>query len=138
MADRQEKWPMLRSFFNFPFLEEEPWELEARQQSGLSVSEDQNHVYVEAHLPGLNPDQIEVTFDKGILWVRGEKKEEEEDKKKKFYRKASSSFSYRVHIPGGIDEKKEPEATYKDGVMKVTFAKSSQNQAKKIQVKTKP
>jgi len=121
--------------FRFPSLwEEEEKELTAGVPSGLSVSEDEKNIYVEAALPGIDPKDIEVTFDKGILWIKGEAKEEE--KKKKYYRKASRSFSYRVAVPGEIDEKVEPEAKCKNGVMTVTFAKSPKTQPKRITVKT--
>ena len=52
------------------------WLHEFSDLSGLSVSEDENHVFVEAALPGLKADEIEMTFDKGILWIKAEKKEE--------------------------------------------------------------
>lgn len=102
--------------------------------SGLSVSEDDKHVYVEASVPGVDPDKIEVSYDKGVLWIRGQQ-EQERDGGRKFYRKASSSFSYRMAIPGNVDGDKDPEATYKNGIMKVTFNKIPEPQPKKIAVK---
>lgn len=102
--------------------------------SGLSVSEDDNSVYIEAALPGIDPKDIEVTFDQGVLHISGEAKEEE--KKKKYYRKATSSFSYRVAIPGEVIPKTEPTATYKNGMMKVTFKKIAPSKPKRIEVKT--
>lgn len=130
---------MPRSFWNVPtrlssILDEDDWQ-SFLPSSGLTVSEDDRHVYVEAAMPGLDADKVEVTFDKGVLWVRGNKEESEEDKNKKFYRKASSSFSYRVAVPGDIDEKAEPDASYKNGVMKVTFAKTPVSEPKKINVR---
>ncbi len=104
--------------------------------SGLTVSEDENTVKVEAAMPGLESSNIEVTMDKGVLWVRGSRQESEEDKKKKFYRKASSSFSYRIVVPGNIDENRDPEAVYKNGIMHVTFHKIAEVQPKKIEVKS--
>lgn len=106
------------------------------EPSGLSVSEDDTHVYVEAAVPGLKSDEIEMTFDQGILWIKGEKKEETEDKTKKYYRKALSSFSYRISVPGNIDLSSQPSATYKNGVLRVTFVKTSKSQPKKIPIKT--
>jgi len=116
--------------------EDEEWLMSPSTQSGLSVYEDENNVYVEAAVPGINPKDVEITYQNGYLWVRGETKEEEKNKKKKYYRQASRSFSYRVAVPGEVDTNKEPEATYKHGVMTITFAKSPKAQPKKIQVKT--
>jgi len=132
-----------RKFLSFPSFslpnfwdEDEEWLTAPSTQNGLSVYEDENNIYVEAAVPGIDPKNVDVTFQDGYLWVRGETKEEEEDKKKKFYRKASRSFSYRVAIPGDIDHAHDPQATYKHGVMTITFSKSPKVQPKKIQVKT--
>lgn len=124
-------------FRNFFLSDDDFWETDFTTPSGLSVYEDEQHVYIEADLPGLREEDIEITFEKGVLWIRGERKEEEKGKEKKYYRKASSSFSYRVLVPGLIDEKKEPEASYKEGVMTVTFEKSQQNRARKIKITKK-
>jgi len=137
MSEKKEKSLAFRPFFSFPFFDEDFWGMDMTPQTGLSISEDKDHVYVEAHLPGLDAKDIELSFEKGMLWIRGEKKEETEDKNKKYYRKASSSFSYRVHVPGQIDEKKEPDASYKDGVIKVSFSKTPGSEAKKIAIKVK-
>ena len=132
-----------RKLLSFPSLslpefwdEDEEWLTSPSTQSGLSVYEDADNVFVEAAVPGIDPKNVEVTFHDGYVWIRGETKEEEGDKKKKFYRKASRSFSYRVVVPGDVDATKDPEATYKHGVMTITFAKSPKAQPKKIQVKT--
>jgi len=123
--------------FRFPSL----WEEEEEENylslpnvpSGLAISEDDKNVYVEAAVPGVEPDNVEVTFNKGVLWIKAEG--EEEEKGKKYYRKASRCFSYRVAVPSNIDEKIEPEAVCKNGVMKVTFAKTPESKPKKITVK---
>lgn len=122
------RFPSVRSFWD----DEEDISL-SNAPSGLSISEDEKNVYISASLPGIDPKDIEITFDKGVVWIKGETKEEE--KQKKFYRKATSSFSYRVAVPGELDQNKEPEASSKHGVMTVTFAKSPKTQPKKITVK---
>ena len=102
--------------------------------NGLSVSEDKEKVYIGAALPGIDPKDIEVTFDNGILHISGEAKEEE--KEKKFYRKATSSFSYRIAIPTDVNPREEPEASYKNGMMTVEFKKTAHSKPKKITIKT--
>ena len=115
------------------WLDEEEWS-SFLPSSGLTVSEDEKHVYVEAAVPGLDPEKVDVTFDKGVLWIRGSQDQEEKEEKK-FYRRASSSFSYRVAVPGEIDESVDPEAVCKNGVMKITFNKKPQVEPKRIAVK---
>lgn len=124
--------------FSLPSLwdEDEDWFMTPSTQSGLTVSEDDSKVYIEAAVPGIDPKNVEITYQDGYLWVRAETKEEEKDKNKKFYRQASQSFSYRVAVPGEVNPNKEPVATYKHGVMTITFDKSPKAQPKKIQIKT--
>jgi HSP20 family protein len=132
-----------KSFWSFPQIRipsprdwEDEWLTLPGFSNGLTVSEDEKNVYVDAALPGVKPEEIDVTFDKGYLWIKGETKEEEGDKKK-YYRKASSSFSYRVAVPGELDQNAEPEASYEHGIMRVTFTKVPKTPPKKISVKTK-
>lgn len=98
---------------------------------GLSLSEDEKNVYVEAAVPGVDPKDVEVTFEKGVLTMKAEKKEEE--KGKKYFRKATSSFYYQV-APGDIDITAEPMAVCKNGMMTVTIPKAVKSIAKKIKV----
>lgn len=42
--------------------------------NGLSISEDDKKVYVEASIPGVDPKDVDVIFEKGLLTIRGEKK----------------------------------------------------------------
>ncbi len=100
--------------------------------SGLQVSEDEGHVFIETSLPGLSENEIEITYEKGNLMVRGEKKESEEDKNKKFYRRSSRSFMYQMAVPGNIDDSVEPHAEFKNGVAKITFQKKKKDQPKRI------
>ncbi|MBI2008251.1 Hsp20/alpha crystallin family protein [Candidatus Amesbacteria bacterium] len=104
--------------------------------TGVTISEDEKSVYVSVSTPGLAESDLDVKFDKGVLWVNGEKKEEEDDKKRKFYRRSESRFDYRVTVPGDIDTSVEPDAVYKNGIMTVKFSKSPRSQPKKITVKS--
>jgi HSP20 family protein len=101
---------------------------------GLSVSEDDKQVFVTAALPGVEEKDIDITYDKGVLWIKGASQEETSAPKRTYYRKSTANFSYSVTVPGDIDTTSEPQATYKNGVMTVVFAKHPQSQPKKIKV----
>lgn len=107
------------------------------KESGLSISEDDTHVHIEAAVPGLSVDDVEVTFENGVLWIKGEKKEEETDKKKKYYKKAMTSFAYHIAVPGQIDTSREPEAVLEDGMMKINFLKVAKETPKKLKIQKK-
>ena len=103
------------------------------QGSGLSVSEDDKSIYVEASLPGIDPTKVEVTLENGVLHIAGTSEEEKSDRK--YYRKTASSFEYNVALPSEIDDSVEPKAESNHGVMKITFTKASKAQPKKISIK---
>lgn len=124
--------------FSLPSIwEDEDWPfgLDFQDQSGLSISEDEKNVYVEAHVPGIDPADIDVSFQDGYLWIKGETRETEESKKRKYYRRSQRSFSYRVAIPADVNMSIEPSAACRNGVMTVTLPKSPKTQPKKIAVK---
>lgn len=140
MSEEQPRhfWPFPRSRHPFSFLEnvDDDWDLhEFTNPTGLTVSEDDEHIIVEAAIPGIRSDEIDMIYDKGILWIKAEKKEESENKKKKFYRKALSTFSYRIAVPGDTDESKQPDAICKNGILKVSFSKAHKGPSKKIPIK---
>jgi HSP20 family protein len=101
--------------------------------SGITISEDTQNVYVEVHLPGLKASDLDISFHQNTLWVKGEKKEEEIAKDRKFYKRAKSSYFYQVDLPTEVEENTE-EASYKDGVLLVTFKKSCRSPTRKISV----
>jgi HSP20 family protein len=128
---------MLQKYFlPFPYLEEDELALALPSASDLDVYEDEKSVVVAAPLPGLSPDEVDVTFHQGVLTIRGSKREEVEDKKRKYYRKANRTFTYRLTIPGTIDEHEEPKAEFKNGIMKVTFHKQKKAEPKRISIST--
>jgi len=116
---------------NWPLISTPTWQ---HTGQGLQISEDDNHVFVEAALPGLEENDIEVTFEKGALMIRGEKKETEEDKKRKYYRRSSQSFMYHLTVPGNVDESSEPNAEFRNGIVKISFQKQKKALPKRISV----
>lgn len=102
--------------------------------SGLSVYENKKHVFVEAALPGLDSSEVSISIDKNILVIQGEKKEEKKDKDLTFHKKSLRAYSYRVSVPGNINEAKEPKAKYSKGILTITFDKKSGRKPKKIPI----
>lgn len=103
---------------------------------GLDVYETDDQVIVKASLAGVKPENADITFDKGVLWIKAVEKQEEKEGKK-YYQRSSRSYSYRVAVPGNVDYKQEPQAEVQDGILTVTFAKSESAKPKKIAIKSK-
>lgn len=102
---------------------------------GLSVYETDDTVAVEADVPGIQSKDLRVQVEKGILWVKADVVDEKKDPSVKFHMKAARSFSYRIPVPSNVDESKAPEATCKDGVLKICFSKTKIPKPHRIEVK---
>jgi HSP20 family protein len=111
--------------------------LNSHRGSNLDVFETDNEVVVRANVAGVSEDDLDITFEKGVLWIKAEKSEEEDDTNKKHYSKSSWSYSYKVAVPGMIDLSDEPSVDLKDGVLVVTFKKAEASKPKKLIVNKK-
>lgn len=104
----------------------------------VDIKDNEKNVEVTAELPGVELKDIEVFVEDKSLIIKGEKRSEKEEKDKSFYRMERSygSFYRELPMPCAID-KEAIEASYKDGVLKVTLAKSGEtaSNGKKIQIK---
>ncbi len=102
----------------------------------VDVREDAEHVYVEAELPGLAKEDIEITLEDGVLTIAGEKKlaSEEEREDYQVRERRYGKFSRRFELPSVVDEGKV-RANLKDGVLLVTLDKREEVKPKRIEVK---
>lgn len=123
-----------KNWFNLPSLLQDIKEFQ-NEGKGLTIYDEQNKIIVEAPMPGLKNEEIEINFHNGMLWIKGEKKEETTDKDKKFYTKSFRSYSFNVSLPDRVDETQDPNASYKDGVLKISFQKAKSSQNKRIPIK---
>lgn len=105
--------------------------------SNLDVYETDQEVIIQANVAGVSEKDIDLTFEKGVLWVRAltQKDGEDIDQGRKYYRKASRSYSYKVAVPGNVDLQKEPQAALDQGILTVTFHKTEVAKPKRIEVK---
>jgi HSP20 family protein len=105
----------------------------------VDVAETDKSYEITAELPGMDEKNIEVNLKDDGITIRGEKKEETEEKKKDFTvsERRYGSFQRYFTLPDGVDTDKI-EATFKNGVLKLTLPKTAEAQkpAKKIEVKT--
>jgi HSP20 family protein len=99
--------------------------------------EDAGHVVVEANLPGVDPEAVDVTYDRGKLLIRAERESKKENQERNYYHKSMNSFAYNIEIPSNVDESKNPLAEYKNGLMTIKFEKSETSKPKKIKVEKK-
>jgi len=103
----------------------------------LEVTESDKQITISAEIPGIDEKDIELTYDDGSLILRGETKSETEDKERKFSERFYGRFQRRIPIGTDVEEDKI-DASFKNGVLKVTLPKSekAQTKAKKIAIQS--
>lgn len=126
----RDSWPS-----RFPsLLGEDLWpQLLNFNQSGLALSEDEDHVYVEVAVPGLEAKDISINLHQGTLTVSGQHQMDENGKK--HYRSMQSSYSYQVSLPSQVKEDGEPQAELRNGILTITFEKLPEAKPKQIKIK---
>ncbi len=99
----------------------------------MNVKEQDKDILVEMAAPGLAKEDFKITLDDGILTVSAEKEQKKEEENEGFLRREFSynSFSRSVRLPENVDENKDVQATYKDGVLKMTLHKKEGMEQKK-------
>ena len=128
---------MLNTLNRWPsFWDDEDLQLFPSVDRGVDVYETENEVTVKANVAGVASDDIDVTFEKGALWIQAKAVKKEDDKDNKYYSKSSWSYSYKIAVPGMIDHSQEPEVTLENGILKVVFAKAEASKPKKLTIKT--
>jgi HSP20 family protein len=102
----------------------------------IDVYEDKDSVIVKAALPGMKKEDIEISLEGSTLTISGERKQEEEKNEGETYRSERyfGRFQRSLTLPTAVDPDKI-QASYKDGVLTVSCAKSEDSKPKQIQVK---
>ncbi|MEQ8785357.1 MAG: Hsp20/alpha crystallin family protein [Pirellulaceae bacterium] len=112
------------------------WLTEAFTPSANLV-ESEGEFEVTVELPGLKPEEVNVEFKEGALWITGQRKEEKEEKGKTYHRveRRTGSFRRMFELGHAINEE-AIEAHFEDGVLKVRAPKTEAAKPKHIEVKT--
>lgn len=104
----------------------------------FDISETEKEYIITGEIPGMDVKDLDVTLLDGILTVKGEKNQEKEDKDENYHRveRCYGSFQRNFRIPEKV-KTDELDATYKDGILKLTLPKAEVSEVKKIEVKEK-
>jgi len=103
----------------------------------VDVRESDKEVRIEVELPGIKPEEVELTSENGVLTIRGEKRSErkEGDEQNRYHlvERSYGSFVRSFQLPQGLDESKI-EASYNDGILSVHIPKTALPQPRRIQI----
>ena len=96
---------------------------------------DAHEVVVKAELPDMKHEDINLTFENGVLTLKGERKVQQEVKKENYQRieRRHGGFSRSFTLPNTVDAGKI-SASYKDGVLTIRLPQREEAKPKQIAV----
>jgi HSP20 family protein len=104
----------------------------------VNIRENDSALTFAVELPGVKPENLEVTADDGFLTIRGEKSEERkegEDGRYHLVERSYGSFTRRFQLPQGVDGDKI-EANVADGMLEIRIPKAALPEPKRIRIQT--
>ena len=103
----------------------------------VDIREEKDRYVIIADLPGVDPKDIEITMEQGVLTIKGERESKKEESHEGYSRveRVRGSFYRRFSLPDSADAE-NIEAKGKDGVLEITLPKHVKTQPKKISVKS--
>jgi len=107
-----------------------------RGAMSVDVYDQDNAVVVEATLPGVKPDEVDVRVQGDMLTIKAETKQEKDISQDKYtYKERSYGLMQRtIPLPAAVDVDKA-EAKLENGVLKLTLPKTVEQGARQIKIK---
>jgi HSP20 family protein len=101
----------------------------------VDVHEEKERFVVLADLPGVKPEEIEITAEKGVLTLRGERKSEKSENAEGYERveRVSGSFTRRFALPENV-QADAIKAKFTHGVLEISIPKQPVVAAKRVTV----
>jgi HSP20 family protein len=102
----------------------------------VDIKETDSELRVELELPGLKPEDVEITAENGILTIRGEKRSERKENEQSRYHvveRTYGSFMRTFQLPTGVDED-QIGAEFDNGILSLRIPKSALPQPRRIQI----
>ena len=100
----------------------------------VDIREDDNHVYVEAELPGFKKEEINVTMEQGILTIHAQRQQEERKGEEHLTERRFTRVSRSFRLPTPVDEN-NIDAHLEEGVLTLTLPKREEVKPRRIEVK---
>jgi HSP20 family protein len=133
----------LRDTFDRFFEDGRPWRVGFANATGafvpVDVLEANDEVVVNASLPGVKPEDIDISVTGQVLTLKGQSKDEHEEKTQNWYRRErrQGAFIRQIQLPTEVDSS-AANAVYEDGVLRLTLPKAEAVKPKTIKVQARP
>ena len=114
------------------------WLLPTEETLAIDMYETADSVVVKTAVPGVKPEDIDITITGNTLTVAGETKAEEKVEEGNYIRREQrcGRFSRSLTLPSGV-RGENAEATFEHGLLTLTIPKAEEAKPKVIKVKSK-
>ena len=101
----------------------------------LDVTHDADSLTIEAALPGIRPDDVDITVENGTLTISGRTQDERSADEGSYLVQEirRGSFSRSMTLPQGLEPDKA-EATFEHGLLKLRIPKAEQLKPRQIKI----
>lgn len=111
--------------------------LETAESFAMALSETENTLMVETEIPGIKPEDVQISVTEDTLIIKGETREETINKDGVYQQigRSSRSFSRTLRLPCRILTE-DVKASFKDNSLKITLPKCKPKGACRIMIET--
>lgn len=101
----------------------------------LDVIEDNGQVTIKALVPGINPEELEVSIENNVLTIKGEHKTEEVSEDAKVFRRENTygAFSRSIRLSPQLNQE-AVSAIFKNGFVTITIPKVEEEKPKSLRI----
>ena len=101
----------------------------------VDVYEQGENLVVEAHIPGVKPEDIDISIERGMLTIRAEVKADEEHKDRNYLIREhrQGSFIRRLRLPDTVNPD-ACQANFDNGVLRLVFPKAEQAKRRRVSI----
>lgn len=102
----------------------------------VDIFENKDQIVLEAELPGMKPDDVNISIENNVLTIHGERKFEKKDEKDNFHRveRSYGSFTRSFTLPPTVSSE-NATAEFENGVLRLTLAKREEAKPRRIEIK---
>ena len=102
----------------------------------LDISERKDAYLVTVEVPGVEPEDLDITMEDGLLTIKGERQFTSESSEQQFHRveRRYGAFRRSITLPAQV-QADQIEATFDNGVLQIVVPKAEEAKPKRIQVR---
>jgi HSP20 family protein len=102
----------------------------------IDIKEREDELIIEAEIPGIKKENIEINLTENSLSIKAEKKEKKEEKEEGYLHRERSYLSFHrvISLPVAVIPEKA-KASYQDGVLRIVVPKKEKKEVKGVKVK---